>query len=104
MPQTKKIAPDQPITDDRHAKKRKNILGSDYDRRTFCLNQAFFPGSSAWDKIARALKSSIDPERFAAFSGTRSLPFPVGGYKRVAVKVIDPRGNEAIRVLSVGGS
>jgi hypothetical protein len=26
---------------------------------------------------------------------------PVGEYKRVAVKVIDPRGNEAMRVLSL---
>jgi adenine-specific DNA-methyltransferase len=77
------------------------FLDSDYDGRTFCINQAFFPDSSAWEKIVKALKSSVDPERFAAFSGTKSLPFPVGENKRVAVKVIDPRGNEAIRVLSL---
>jgi adenine-specific DNA-methyltransferase len=75
------------------------FLDSDYDGRTFCITQAFFPDSSAWEKIAKALKSSVDPERFAAFSGTRSLPFRIGENKRVAVKVIDPRGNEAIRVL-----
>ncbi len=51
------------------------FLDSDYDGQTFCITQAFFPDASAWDKIAKALKSTVDPERFAAFSGTESLPF-----------------------------
>ncbi|MBE9508947.1 MAG: DNA methyltransferase, partial [Chloroflexi bacterium] len=63
---------------------------------------AFFPDSNAWDKLARALKTVVDPARFAAFSGTRSLPFQVGEHKRVAVKVIDPRGNEVMRVMNLG--
>jgi len=32
-----------------------------------------------------------------ALSGTTSLPFPPGKDKRVAVKVMDPRGNEVTR-------
>ncbi len=40
----------------------------------------------------------VDPDRFAALSGTVSLPFPAGKHKCVAVKVIDPRGNEVMRV------
>jgi adenine-specific DNA-methyltransferase len=40
----------------------------------------------------------IDEERFAALSGTVSLPFPAGTHRRAAVKVIDPRGNEVMRV------
>ena len=79
------------------------FLDSDYDGYTFCITQAFFPDSKAWDKLARALKSTVDPERFAAFSGTRSLPFPAGEHKRIAVKVIDPRGNEVMRVMSLEG-
>ncbi|MEA3339314.1 MAG: site-specific DNA-methyltransferase [Chloroflexota bacterium] len=78
------------------------FLDSDYDGRTFCITQAFFPDSSAWKKLARALKSVVDPARFAAFSGTRSLPFEAGEHERIAVKVIDPRGNEVMRVLSLG--
>jgi adenine-specific DNA-methyltransferase len=31
-------------------------------------------------------------------SGTVSLPFPRGKHGRVAVKVIDPRGNEVLRL------
>ncbi|MFN8474908.1 MAG: site-specific DNA-methyltransferase [Anaerolineae bacterium] len=78
------------------------FLDGDYDGQTFCISQAFFPDGSAWDKLAQALKSVVDPARFAAFSGTRSLPFPTGKHRRVAVKVIDPRGNEVMRVLSLG--
>jgi adenine-specific DNA-methyltransferase len=77
------------------------FLDSDYDGQTFCITQAFFPDASAWEKIARALKSTVDPERFEAFSGTKSLPFSAGEYNRVAVKVIDPRGNEVVRILDL---
>ena len=74
------------------------FLDTDYDGRTFCITQAFFPDKTAWRKIARALKSVIDEERFEKFSGTESLPFPAGKHTRAAVKVIDPRGNEVMRV------
>jgi adenine-specific DNA-methyltransferase len=77
------------------------FLDSDYDGQTFCITQAFFPDASAWDKITRALKSTVDPERFAAFSGTKSLPFQAEEHGRIAVKVIDPRGNEVMRVRSL---
>jgi len=50
------------------------------------------------EKLAKALGGVVDPERFEAFSGTVSLPFPPGTYRRVAVKVIDPRGNEVMAV------
>ena len=78
------------------------FVDTDYDGRTFCISQAFFPDSYAWDKLARSLKSVVDPEAFAAFSGTESLPFPRGEHGRVAVKVIDPRGNEVMRVHELG--
>jgi adenine-specific DNA-methyltransferase len=74
------------------------FIDGDYDGRTFCMTQAFFPDRTAWDKLSRALKGIIDPERFAALSGTVSLPFPAGEHKTVAVKVIDPRGNEVMRL------
>src|SRR5256885_15857344 len=77
------------------------FLDSDYDGRTFCITQAFFPDRSAWEKLSRALNGKdgvIDAERFEALSGTVSLPFPLGSNKTVAVKVIDPRGNEVMSV------
>ena len=78
------------------------FLDSDYDGRTFCTSQAFFPDSTAWDKLARSLKGVVDTEAFAAFSGTESLPFPRGEHGRAAVKVIDPRGNEVMSVHVLG--
>jgi adenine-specific DNA-methyltransferase len=77
------------------------FIDSDYDGWTFCITQAFFPDGTAWDKLSRALNGPggvIDEERFAALSGTVSLPFPAGKHKTVAVKVIDPRGNEVMKV------
>ena len=79
------------------------FLDTDYDGRTFCITQAFLPDKSAWGRIARALKGVIDEERFAALSGTVSLPFLAGLHRRVAVKVIDPRGNEVMRVHRLPG-
>ena len=79
------------------------FLDVDYDGRTFCITQAFFPDKKAWDKIASALKGVIDTERFEKFSGTESLPFPAGEHARAAIKVIDPRGNEVMRVHDLKG-
>ena len=79
------------------------FVDSDYDGRTFCITQAFFPDKSAWDKIARALKGVIDEDRFEKFSGTESFPFSAGEHACVAVKVIDPRGNEVMRVHNLRG-
>ncbi|HJT35101.1 MAG TPA: site-specific DNA-methyltransferase, partial [Pirellulales bacterium] len=73
------------------------FLDSDYDGRTFCITQAFFPDRSAWDKLARALGDVVDAAAFAAYSGTVSLPFAAGEHRRVAVKAIDPRGNEVMQ-------
>jgi len=83
------------------------FLDSDYDGRTFCICQAFFPDKTKWQKLAKALGAVgvIDEEQFEALSGLRSLPFPrpshleSGQEWRIAVKVIDPRGNEGMRVI-----
>ncbi len=85
------------------------FLDTDYDGRTFCICQAFFPDKSKWAKLAKALGDAdvIDEGAFDALSGLASLPFPrperlgKGETWRVAVKVIDPRGNEGLRVLTV---
>lgn len=79
------------------------FIDADYDGRCFCITQAFFPDKKAWEKLSKALVGTVDPERFEAFAGTVSLPFPKRSHGRVAVKVIDPRGNEVMRVHKVGG-
>lgn len=74
------------------------FLDSDYDGRCFCVCQAFFPDKTAWEKLGKALGGTLDEDAFARLSGTVSLPFPEGSHKRIAIKVIDPRGNEVLRV------
>jgi adenine-specific DNA-methyltransferase len=78
------------------------FLDSDYDGRCFCITQAFFPDKTAWAKLGKALSGTLDEAAFEKLSGTVSLPFPAGPHKRVAVKVIDPRGNEVMRVHRLG--
>ncbi|MFQ5852801.1 MAG: hypothetical protein ACE5JU_19755, partial [Candidatus Binatia bacterium] len=80
------------------------FLDTDYDGMTFHICQAFFPGDGdAWDRLQRALKAQIDPEAFEQMRGTVSFPFKPGDHKRIAVKVIDFRGNEVVRVVKLGG-
>ena len=79
------------------------FLDSDYDGRCFCACQAFFPNSDAWEKIAKALGTSADPEAFEAFKGRTSLPFRAGTHGRIAVKAIDARGNEVMTVKALKG-
>jgi adenine-specific DNA-methyltransferase len=77
------------------------FLDSDFDGRCFCITQAFFPNQDSWEKIAKALGSDANADAFDAFKGTTSIPFSTGKYKRVAVKVIDPRGNEVMTVRAL---
>ena len=78
------------------------FLDSDYDGRCFCVCQAFFPDKGTWEKLGKALGGALDEEAFAKLSGTESLPFTAGEHQRIAIKVIDPRGNEVLRVHRLG--
>ena len=79
------------------------FLDTDYDGATFHICQAFFPGGKdPWDKLRRALRAEIDEEAFEKMRGTESFPFEPGGNRRIAVKVIDFRGNEVMKVEEVG--
>lgn len=93
-----------PLTGEVHSARGEDVaawfLDTDYDGKTFHICQAFFPyDKDAWEKLQRALKAYIPAEAFDKMSGTVSFPFKPGEYKRIAVKVIDFRGNEVIKVL-----
>ena len=74
------------------------FVDTDYDGKVFCVCQAFFPDKSAWEKLQRALKATIDESKWTELTGKVSLPFKKGKTGLVAVKVIDPRGNEVMRI------
>ena len=57
------------------------MLDPDYDGRSAFPRQVF--------------------ERIEAYRGTRSLPFPPGPHKRVAVKIVDDCGIESLKIVPV---
>ena len=80
------------------------MLDPDYDGRSLFPRQLFFPMAGpkdGWTKLARNLKAEIDPDLIEAYRGTVSLPFAPGKHGRVAVKIVDDRGVESLRVLEV---
>jgi len=80
------------------------LLDTDYDGRSLLPRQVFFPMAGAkdgWSRLAKNLKAEIDPELIEAYRGTASLPFEAGENKRIAVKIIDDRGIESLKILGV---
>ncbi|WP_031409228.1 site-specific DNA-methyltransferase [Thiomonas sp. FB-Cd] len=77
------------------------MLDTDYDGMCFYATQVFFPKTATWDNLQKSLKAEFDPSVWSHLAGTVSEPFALGPKRRVAVKVIDERGNELMRVLEV---
>ena len=80
------------------------MLDPDYDGRSLFPRQVFFPMAGAkdgWSKLARNLKTQIDQDLIEAYHGTTSLPFDGGEHKRVAVKIIDDRGIESLKIVRI---
>ena len=84
------------------------MLDPDYDGRSLFPRQVFFPmaGSSrdGWKRLARSLRTEIDERLIAAYHGTVSLPFAPGAHERAAVKIVDDRGIESLKVIPLNGS
>ncbi|GIW16004.1 MAG: hypothetical protein KatS3mg063_1857 [Tepidiforma sp.] len=47
------------------------------------------------------LKAEIDEARLEAYRGTVSLPFEPGEHRRIAVKIVDDRGIESLKVMEL---
>ena len=75
------------------------MLDTDYDGQCFRAGQIFFPRTSAWDKIRKAVRADFDDEVWDALRGNMSAPFIAGD--QIAVKVLDDRGNELLVVKQV---
>ncbi len=72
------------------------MLDTDWNGMAFHADQVFFPRTSAWENLHKALKSTHDDAVWAHLAGATSAPFaaPVG--TEIAVKVLDDRGNELV--------
>ena len=80
------------------------MLDSDYDGRSLFPRQVFFPMDGArdgWAKLARNLRAEIDETRIDAYRGTVSLPFEPGEHGRAAVKIVDDRGIESLKIVEL---
>jgi adenine-specific DNA-methyltransferase len=77
------------------------FLDTDYNGLVFRPRQAFFPLTSAWDNLKRALRAEFDDAMWAHLAGDTSEPFVAGNNQQIAVKVIDARGNELMVVRSL---
>ncbi|UNK48855.1 site-specific DNA-methyltransferase [Lysobacter sp. S4-A87] len=77
------------------------MLDTDYNGMSFYATQVFFPKTSAWDNLKKSLKADFDESVWQHLAGTVSESFVPGDSRRIAIKVIDERGNELMRVLEV---
>ena len=80
------------------------MLDPDYDGRSLYPRQVFFPMSGAndvWARLARNLRAEIDEDLIEAYRGTVSLPFEPGENGSIAVKIIDDRGIESLRIIPI---
>ena len=80
------------------------MLDPDYDGRSLFPRQVFFPMAGArdgWSRLARNLKAEIDQDLIEAYRGTVSLPFELGEHGRAAVKIVDDRGIESLKIVEI---
>jgi adenine-specific DNA-methyltransferase len=81
------------------------LLDTDYDERSLFPRQVFFPMAGAkdgWFKLRKDIRAELDESRLQEFHGTVSLPFAAGENRKVAVKVVDDRGIESLKILRLG--
>lgn len=80
------------------------MLDTDYDGRSLFPRQVFSPMSGekdGWSRLAKNLKAEIDEELIEQYRGTISLPFEAGENKRIAVKIVDDRGIESLKIVEL---
>ena len=80
------------------------VLDPDYDGRSLFPRQVFFSmagDKDGWAKLAKNLEAEIDTDLIEAYRGATSLPFEAGENNRIAVKIIDDRGIESLKVVEI---
>lgn len=50
-------------------------------------------------KLKRDIRAKLDESQLDRFHGTVSLPFEAGDNKKAAVKIVDDRGIESLKVI-----
>lgn len=79
-------------------------LDPDYDERSLFPRQVFFPQAGkgeGWEKLKKNIRAELDEDRLQKFQGTVSLPFESGENRKIAVKIVDDRGIESLKVIAL---
>lgn len=79
-------------------------LDTDYDGRSLMPHQVFFPMAGAkdgWNRLKRTIRAELDEDLLEQFHGTVSLPFEAGDHRRVAIKIVDDRGIESLKIMNL---
>ncbi len=80
------------------------MLDTDYDGRSVYPSQVFFPleaNADSWYKLTKTLQAQIDEDLIIKYHGTESIPFEAGSNKRAAIKIIDDRGIESLKIIQL---
>ena len=78
------------------------FIDTDYDEESFFVRHAYFLGArDPYKSLKTSLKAEIDKEAWASLRRARSRPFPKPRTGRIAVKVINHLGDEAMKVFRV---
>nr|WP_294512006.1 site-specific DNA-methyltransferase [uncultured Rhodopila sp.] len=78
------------------------FIDTDYDGDSFFVRHAYFlGGKDPFEKLKAALKADVDEDAWASLYRKESRPFAPPKSGRVAVKVINHYGDEAMRVFRV---
>lgn len=76
------------------------FIDTDYDGDSFFVRHAYFlGGKDPFEKLKTALKAEVDEDAWASLYSTESRPFAKPKSGRIAVKVINHYGDEAMRVF-----
>jgi len=77
-------------------------LDTDYDDRSLYPRQVFFPMAGkkdGWYKLKKDIRAELNEELLGQYHGTQSLPFEPGKNRCIAVKIVDNRGIESLKVV-----
>ena len=80
-------------------------LDTDYDGMSIEPEQVFFPmggKKDGWNKLAKTLRAEINQDLIEQYEGNESLPFSISFDTQIAVKIIDDRGIESLKVIKAG--
>jgi len=78
------------------------MLDTNYDERSLFPTQVYFPLSGkgeGWERLKKTIRAELDESKLQKYHGTVSLPFSAGNQGKIAIKIVDDRGIESLKVM-----